>query len=159
MIFHELIKKVYTMAQPIQILMVEDNPADVELTKEAFSEGKLSNTLHIVNDGEEALDYVYKRGRFTDVETPDIILLDLNLPKINGREVLATLKADEDLCSIPVIILSSSEDSADIRASYALNANSFVTKPVAIEEFLDVVKSIEHFWVEIVKLPSGKKKS
>jgi CheY-like chemotaxis protein len=157
MIPDELIRKVYTMAQPIQILMVEDNPADVELTKEAFSEGKLSNSLHVVNDGEEALDYIYKRGRFADVETPDIILLDLNLPKINGREVLATLKGDEDLCSIPVIILSSSEDSADIKASYALNANSFVTKPVAIDDFLEVVKSIEHFWVEVVKLPSERK--
>ncbi|MFT6101739.1 MAG: CheY-like chemotaxis protein [Granulosicoccus sp.] len=157
MVFHELIKKVCTMAQAIQILMVEDNSADVELTKEAFSEGKLSNSLHVVNDGEEALDYVYKRGRFIDVETPDIILLDLNLPKINGREVLATLKGDEGLRSIPIIILSSSEDSEDVRSSYALNANSFVTKPIAIEDFLGVVKSIENFWVEIVRLPSGKK--
>jgi CheY-like chemotaxis protein len=142
------------MAQAIEILMVEDNPADVELTKEAFSEGKLNNTIHVVNDGEEALDYLYKRGRFADAITPHIVLLDLNLPKINGREVLATIKGDKELSSIPVIILSSSEDSADIKESYALNANSFVTKPVAINDFLGVVKSVEHFWVEIVKLPT-----
>jgi chemotaxis family two-component system response regulator Rcp1 len=141
------------MAQAIEVLMVEDNPADVELTKEAFSEGKLRNKLHVVNDGEEALDYLYKRGRFAEAVTPHIVLLDLNLPKINGREVLATIKGDKDLSSIPVIILSSSEDSADIKASYALNANSFVTKPVGIDDFLEVVKSVEHFWVEIVKLP------
>ncbi|MGS2718126.1 response regulator [Eionea flava] len=145
------------MSQPIQILMVEDNPADVELTKEAFSDGKLSNSLHIVHDGEEALDYLYKRARFANVETPDIILLDLNLPKISGKEVLATLKGDASLSSIPVIILSSSEDSEDIKASYALNANSFVTKPVAIDDFLAVVKSVEHFWVEVVKLPFDKR--
>ena len=142
------------MAQAIEILMVEDNPADVELTKEAFSEGKLNNTIHVVNDGEEALDYLYKRGCFADAITPHIVLLDLNLPKINGREVLATIKGDKELSSIPVIILSSSEDSADIKESYALNANSFVTKPVAINDFLGVVKSVEHFWVEIVKLPT-----
>jgi CheY-like chemotaxis protein len=143
------------MAEAIEILMVEDNPADVELTKEAFSEGKLNNTLHVVNDGEEALDYLYKRGRFADAITPHIVLLDLNLPKINGREVLAAIKGDEELSSIPVIILSSSEDSGDIKQSYALNANSFVTKPVAIDDFIEVVKSIEHFWVEIVKLPAS----
>ncbi|MFT6220660.1 MAG: CheY-like chemotaxis protein [Candidatus Endobugula sp.] len=142
------------MAQAIEILMVEDNPADVELTKEAFSEGKLNNTIHVVNDGEEALNYLYKRGRFSDAIRPHIVLLDLNLPKINGREVLATIKGDKQLSSIPVIILSSSEDSADIKESYALNANSFVTKPVVINDFLDVVKSVEGFWFEIVNLPT-----
>ena len=143
------------MAQAIEILMVEDNPADVELTKEAFSEGKLNNRLHVVNDGEEALDYLYKKGRFSDAETPDIILLDLNLPKLNGKQVLAEIKSDEALSFIPVIVLSSSEDNADIKAAYSLNANSFVTKPVAIDDFLEVVKGIEHFWVEIVKLPNN----
>jgi CheY-like chemotaxis protein len=142
------------MAQAIEILMVEDNPADVELTKEAFSEGKINNTIHVVNDGEEALNYLYKRGRFSDAIRPHIVLLDLNLPKINGREVLATIKGDKQLSSIPVIILSSSEDSADIKESYALNANSFVTKPVVINDFLDVVKSVEGFWFEIVNLPT-----
>jgi chemotaxis family two-component system response regulator Rcp1 len=142
------------MAQAIEILMVEDNPADVELTKEAFSEGKINNTIHVVNDGEEALNYLYKRGRFSDAIRPHIVLLDLNLPKINGREVLATIKGDKELSSIPVIILSSSEDSADIKESYALNANSFVTKPVVINDFLDVVKSVEGFWFEIVNLPT-----
>ena len=143
------------MTQAIEILMVEDNPADVELTKEAFNEGKLNNVLNVVSDGEEALNYLHKRGRFTDAKTPDIVLLDLNLPKVNGKEVLAEMKGSKDLSYIPVIILSSSEDAADIKAAYALNANSFVTKPVAIDDFLEVIKSIEHFWVEIVKLPNN----
>jgi len=145
------------MSQSIQILMVEDNPADVELTKEAFNESKLSSSLYVVNDGEEALDYLYKRGRFADVDTPDIILLDLNLPKVSGKEVLTFLNKDKNLACIPVIVLSSSEDSVDIKACYALSANSFVTKPVAIDDFLAVVKSVEHFWVTVVKLPSDKK--
>ncbi|EGG95150.1 Two-component system response regulator [gamma proteobacterium IMCC1989] len=143
------------MTQAIEILMVEDNPADVELTKEAFNEGKLNNVLNVVSDGEEALNYLHKRGRFTDAKTPDIVLLDLNLPKVNGKEVLAEMKGNKDLSYIPVIILSSSEDTADIKTAYELNANSFVTKPVAIDDFLEVIKSIEHFWVEIVKLPNN----
>lgn len=143
------------MTQAIEILMVEDNPADVELTKEAFNEGKLNNVLNVVSDGEEALNYLHKRGRFTDAKTPDIVLLDLNLPKVNGKEVLAEMKGNKDLSYIPVIILSSSEDAADIKTAYELNANSFVTKPVAIDDFLEVIKSIEHFWVEIVKLPNN----
>lgn len=141
------------MAESIQILMVEDNPADVELTREALRRGKLYNQLHVVDDGEQALDFLYRRGAYTDVPVPDIILLDLNLPKIPGREVLSTVKADKALSSIPIIILSSSDDAHDIKESYALNANSFVTKPVSVSDFLEVIKSIEHFWVQIVKLP------
>lgn len=144
------------MNKAIEILMVEDNLADVELTREALSRGKLSNHLHVADDGEKALDFLYKRNGYEDAVTPDIVLLDLNLPKITGREVLAEVKSDTKLSSIPVIILSSSEDNRDIVSSYALNANSFVTKPVSVDDFLSVVKSIEHFWIEIVKLPSGK---
>jgi len=140
----------------IEILMVEDNPADIELTREALTRGKLYNKLHVVEDGEQALNFLYQRGGFVDVPRPDIILLDLNLPKITGREVLSEVKSDEHLSSIPVVILSSSDDNQDIKTSYALNANSFVTKPVRVEDFLTVVRTIEHFWVEIVKLPSGK---
>ncbi|ODS24364.1 response regulator [Candidatus Endobugula sertula] len=144
------------MNTPIEILMVEDNPADIELTREALSRGKLHNKLHITEDGEQALDFLHQRGQYKSAPRPDIVLLDLNLPKITGREILAAVKSDEGLASIPVIILSSSEDNQDIKASYALNANSFVTKPVRVEDFLSVVKTIEHFWIEIVKLPSGK---
>lgn len=139
----------------VQILMVEDNPGDIELSKVALKNGKLVNDLHVVEDGEAALDYLYQRGAYKDVVRPDIILLDLNLPKINGREVLKTIKEDENLSIIPVIVLSSSEDAADIKESYSLNANSFVTKPVRVEDFVTVVSSIEQFWIEIVKLPSG----
>lgn len=142
--------------QPIEILMVEDNPGDVELTREALATGKLCNHLHIVDDGEKALDFIYQRGAFIAVPRPDLILLDLNLPKVSGREVLKEVKAKPDLSAIPLVVLSSSEDAQDIQQSYDLNANSFVTKPVCIEDFLKVVQTIEHFWVEIVKLPSRK---
>lgn len=138
----------------IHILMVEDNPADVELTREALKRGKLVNNISVVEDGEEALDYLYKRNRYEKAETPDIIFLDLNLPRMNGREVLSHIKKDQELSAIPVIVLSSSEDARDIQSSYSLHANCFVTKPVRLEDFMTVVKSIEHFWVEIVKLPS-----
>ncbi|MBX2808388.1 MAG: response regulator [Cellvibrionaceae bacterium] len=142
-------------ADSIKILMVEDNPGDVELTREAMNSGKLNNTLYVVDDGEQALDFLYRRGDYVDSPRPDLILLDLNLPKINGREVLAEVKGDPALSTIPIIILSSSADTKDIQASYALNANSFVTKPVRIEEFLRVTQAIEHFWIEIVKLPGS----
>ena len=142
--------------QAIEILMIEDNPGDVELTREALNSGKLRNRLHVVDDGEQALDFLYQRGDYADAPRPDLVLLDLNLPKLNGREVLADVKNNKELSSIPVIVLSSSEDAQDIKSTYALNANSFVTKPVRIEDFLSVTQAIEHFWIEIVKLPSGK---
>lgn len=143
------------LVKAVQILMVEDNPGDIELSKIALKDGKLINDLHIVEDGEAALDYLHQRGEYKNAVHPDIILLDLNLPKISGREVLKDIKEDESLSSIPVIVLSSSEDAADIKESYSLNANSFVTKPVKVKDFIAVVSSIEHFWIEIVKLPSG----
>jgi len=140
----------------IEVLMIEDNIGDIELTREAMATGKLRNNLHVAMDGEQGLDFLYRRGQYTDAPRPDLILLDLNLPKFSGREVLAKIKADSALSSIPVIVLSSSEDAEDIRSSYELNANSFVTKPVRIDDFLNVAQAIEHFWIEIVKLPSTK---
>lgn len=139
----------------VQILMVEDNPGDIELSRQALKQGKLLNDLHIIENGEAALDFLYQRGEYADAVRPDLILLDLNLPKVSGRDVLKQVKADKTLAAIPVIVLSSSEDANDIRESYELSANSFVTKPVQVEDFVRVVNSIEQFWIEIVKLPSG----
>ncbi len=140
-------------ADSIEILMVEDNPGDIELTRQALVDGKLRNNFHVVEDGEAALDFLYTRGEYQDAPRPDLILLDLNLPKLNGREVLADIKSNQDLLTIPVVILSSSDDAHDVQEAYSLNANSFVTKPVRVEDFLRVARAIEHFWVEIVKLP------
>ena len=138
----------------IDILLIEDNPGDVELTKEALLDsGRINNLLNIIMDGEEALDYLFKRGLHTSATTPDIILLDLNLPKVDGREILRAIKQESDLSRIPVIILSSSEAASDIQETYDLHANCFVTKPVNLDEFLRVVQMIEHFWIEIVTLP------
>ena len=139
----------------VQILMVEDNPGDIELSRQALKQGKLLNDLHVVENGEAALDFLYQRGEYADAVRPDLILLDLNLPKVNGRDVLKQVKADKNLAAIPLIVLSSSEDANDIKETYELNANSFVTKPVQVEDFVKVVNSIEQFWIEIVKLPSG----
>ena len=139
----------------VQILMVEDNPGDIELSRQALKQGKLLNDLHVVENGEAALDFLYQRGEYADAVRPDLILLDLNLPKVSGRDVLKQVKADKNLAAIPLIVLSSSEDANDIKETYELNANSFVTKPVQVEDFITVVNSIEQFWIEIVKLPSG----
>jgi len=139
----------------INILLIEDNPGDVELTREALIEsGKLMNTLEVARDGEVALDYLYKRNGFSNVNTPDLILLDLNLPKLDGRDVLKVIKEDAGLSKIPVIILSSSEAASDIQKSYQLHANCFVTKPVQLDDFIRVVQSIESFWIDIVRLPN-----
>ncbi len=139
----------------IEILLVEDNPGDVELTRESLNNGKVKNRLNVVIDGEQALDYLYKRGDYPQAITPDIILLDLNLPKVDGREVLQQLKSDSDLARIPIIILSSSEAASDIQESYDLHANCFVTKPVQLDDFMKVVQMIEFFWIDIVKLPGN----
>jgi len=138
---------------PIEILLVEDNPGDVELTRIALNEGRLSNTLNVVNDGEQALDYIFQRGEYADAKQPGIILLDLNLPKVDGREVLQTIKSDPEKKDIPIIILSSSEAAGDIKSSYNLHANCFISKPVNLEKFMDVIKMIETFWLNIVHLP------
>jgi chemotaxis family two-component system response regulator Rcp1 len=140
--------------KPIDILLVEDNAGDSRLAVEALKESKLRNNLHIVVDGMEAMDFLYKRGKYLQVPRPDLILLDLNLPKKDGREVLAEIKADPDLKRIPVVILTISKAEEDVLKSYNLHANCFITKPLDLSQFVTVVKSIEDFWLTIVKLPS-----
>jgi two-component system response regulator len=141
-------------ATPVEILLVEDNPGDVRLTREALKEGKVRNNLHVVEDGEAAVAYAKQTGPYADAPRPDIILLDLNLPRKDGREVLAILKADEKLKRIPVVILTSSKADEDILRAYNMNANCYITKPVDFEQFIKVVKVIEEFWLTVVKLPS-----
>ncbi|MCY3957372.1 MAG: response regulator [Chloroflexi bacterium] len=138
---------------PIEILLVEDNPGDVRLTQEAVREAKIRNTLNVVNDGEQAIAYVRRQGEYADRPRPDLILLDLNLPRKDGREVLQDLKCDPDLHRIPVVVLTSSEAEQDILRTYDLYANAYVTKPVDLEQFMRVVSSIQDFWLNIVKLP------
>lgn len=137
----------------VDILLVEDNPGDVRLTQEALKEAKVRNRLFVVSDGVEATDFLWRRGAHVDAVRPHLILLDLNLPRKDGRDVLAELKADEALRRIPVVILTTSEAEADIVRAYDLHANCYISKPVDIEQFLTVVKSIEDFWITIVKLP------
>jgi CheY-like chemotaxis protein len=138
----------------IQVLLVEDNPGDVRLTKEALKEGKLLNQLTVVGDGVEALSFLRKEGKYANALQPELILLDLNLPKKDGREVLAEIKADPGLRRIPVVVLTTSSAEEDILKIYDLHANCYITKPVDLEQFMGVVKSIEDFWVSVVKLPS-----
>ena len=141
------------IGKPIEILLVEDNPGDVRLTKEALNEGKVLNKLHLVEDGVEALAFLKREGRYADVSRPELILLDLNLPKKDGRDVLAEIKANGDLTRIPVVVLTTSDSEEDILKSYDLNANCYITKPVDLDQFISVVKSINEFWLSIVKQP------
>ena len=143
------------VGKPIDILLVEDNPGDVRLTQEALKEAKVANDLHVVKDGVEAIAFLHRQGAYADVPRPDMILLDLNLPKKNGHEVLTEIKADDNLKCIPVVMLTVSKDEQDIIKSYNLHANCFITKPVDLDQFLTVVKSIEEFWLTVVKLPNG----
>lgn len=140
-------------SRPAEILLVEDNPADVRLTREALREGKLRNNLHVAPDGVEALAMLRGTGRYTDAVRPDLILLDLNLPRKDGREVLQEIKADPALRHIPVVVLTSSQAEQDILRAYDLHANCYVTKPVDLDQFMHVVRTIEDFWFTIVKLP------
>jgi CheY-like chemotaxis protein len=140
--------------EPINILLVEDNPGDVRLTIEALREGKVHNHLSVARDGVEALAFLRQEAPFADAPRPDVILLDLNLPKKDGREVLAEIKADEQFRRIPVVVLTTSKAEEDILRSYALHANCYVTKPVDLEQFITVVRSIEDFWFSIVRLPN-----
>ncbi len=144
-----------TYGNPIDILLVEDNPGDVRLTIEALKEGKVLNTLSVAMDGVEALSFLHKEGKYVDAPRPDLILLDLNLPRKDGREVLAEIKSDNDLKCIPVVVLTTSQAEQDIFKSYNLHANCFITKPVDLEQFITVLQSIENFWLTIVKLPQG----
>lgn len=138
---------------PIAILLVEDNPVDVLLTQETFKQVKLRNTLHVVEDGEEAIAYLRREGKYADAPRPDLILLDLNLPKKDGREVLSEIKEDPALRCIPVVVLTTSASEEDVLKSYNLHANCFITKPVDMNQFMKIVKSIEEFWFSVVKLP------
>ena len=144
--------------KPVEILLVEDNPGDVRLTQEAFKDGKMLNKLHVVEDGMEALAFLKQEGKYTDVPRPELILLDLNLPRKDGRDVLAEIKADRDLKRIPVVILTTSRSEEDILRSYDLNANCYITKPLELDKFIEIVKSIEDFWLTIVKLPTEGKR-
>ena len=143
----------FSSKDPADILLVEDNPGEVRLTEEAFKEGQISNTLHVTTDGVEALDFLHQRGEYVDAPRPDIVLLDLNLPRKDGDEVLEEIRADPDLTHLPVIILTSSSAEEDIVQSYELQANAYLTKPVDPEEFVDVVKSFQQFWLSVVRLP------
>jgi len=142
--------------RPIEILLVEDNPGDVRLTQEALKDGKILNNLHVTSDGVEAMAFLHREDRYADKPRPDIILLDLNLPKKNGREVLKEIKEDSDLKRIPVVVLTVSSAEQDILKTYNLHANCYITKPVGLDEFLTIVKSIEDFWLTVVKLPNGR---
>ncbi|ORJ54904.1 response regulator [Geothermobacter hydrogeniphilus] len=141
-------------SHPIEILLVEDNPADVRLTKEALREGKILNNLNVVHDGVEALKYLRGIGEYAGRPRPELVLLDLNMPKKDGREVLAEVKADEDLKRIPVVVLTTSKAEEDILRSYNLHANCFITKPVDLDQFFGVIKTIESFWLAVVTLPN-----
>ena len=139
--------------RPIEILLVEDNPGDVRLTREALKDGKVTNNLSVVRDGEQAMAFLRREGDYAEAPRPDLILLDLNLPRKDGREVLSEIKADQDLRRIPVVILTTSNHEHDILEAYDLNANCYITKPVDLDQFIGVVRSISSFWLTIVKLP------
>lgn len=139
--------------RPVEILLVEDNPADVRLTIEVFNDSRITNHISVVTDGEEAMDFLHKRGKYAGESRPDLILLDLNLPKKDGREVLSEIKADRGLKTIPVIVLTTSDAEQDVWRAYDSGVNSYITKPVDLEQFIKVFRSIEDFWLTIVKLP------
>ncbi len=145
--------------RPIDILLVEDNPGDADLAREALEGGKIRNNLFVASDGEAAMNFLYKAGPYADMPRPDLILLDLNLPRKDGREVLADIKADNDLKRIPVVILTTSKSEEDILKSYNLHANCYITKPIDLNQFIKVVRCIEDFWLSIVVLPpNGERK-
>ena len=137
----------------IRILLVEDDPGDVLMTREAFEDYKVHNQLHVVNDGEQAMAFLRNEGEYADRPRPDLILLDLNLPRMDGREVLDAIKSDKDLSSIPVVVLTTSEAEDDVLRSYSLHANAYVTKPVDFDRFISVVRQIDDFFVTVVRLP------
>ncbi|AHD19225.1 response regulator [Rhodococcus pyridinivorans] len=139
--------------RPIDVLLVEDDPGDELMTREAFEDNKIGNTLHVVRDGEEALDFLYRRGEYENAPRPDLILLDLNLPKYDGRQVLEQVKSDTDLTDIPVVVLTTSAAEEDILRSYKLHANAYVTKPVDLDQFIHAVRQIDEFFVQVVRLP------
>ncbi|MEV0665773.1 response regulator [Actinomadura luteofluorescens] len=143
-----------TAVQPITVLLVEDDPGDELMTREAFEHNKVGNTLQVVRDGAEALDFLYKRGEHVGAPRPDLVLLDLNLPKRDGREVLEEIKSDPELASIPVVVLTTSSAEEDILRSYKLHANAYVTKPVDFDQFIKAIRQIDDFFVTVVRLPT-----
>ncbi len=146
-----------TPVRPVDILLVEDSPSDVRLTREALKEAKVLNTLHVVEDGMSAMAFLRRQGKYAESPLPDLILLDLNLPKKDGREVLAEVKQDETLKKIPVVVLTTSRAEEDVVRTYNLHANAYVTKPVDLTQFLTVIRSLEEFWLAVVTLPPGEK--
>jgi two-component system, chemotaxis family, response regulator Rcp1 len=154
--FGHQLRRISAMAMftEFQILLVEDNPADVLLTQEAFSESKIRHRLWCVTDGEQALQFLRQTGEYGDAPRPDVVLLDLNLPKKDGREILAEIKADPTLRQIPVIVLTTSKSEQDIFRAYKLHANCYLTKPVDLDEFVAKIRSLEDFWLSIVRLPA-----
>jgi two-component system, chemotaxis family, response regulator Rcp1 len=140
-------------AAPIQILLVEDQPADVRLTEEVFADGKVANDVHVVNDGEQAMAFLRRQGEFAGSPRPDLVLLDLNLPRMDGREVLAEIKSDPDLMVVPVIVLTTSSAERDVLDAYEHRANAYVTKPIDLDQFIAAVASIEQFWLTFVSIP------
>ena len=149
-----MMESIGTGAVPIEVLLVEDSPGDVRLTREAFKDAKVHINMHVASDGAEAMEYLRREGKHANAPRPDLILLDLNLPKKDGREVLAELKKSPALKCIPVVILTTSASETDIQGSYQNHANCYITKPVDLEGFLKVVKSIDNFWLSVVRLPS-----
>jgi CheY-like chemotaxis protein len=143
----------HTPSQPIEILLVEDDPGDVLMTREAFSDYKIANRLNVVSNGEDAIAYMRKQGRFADAVTPDLVLLDLNLPRRDGREVLMDIKRDSELRRIPIVVLTTSEAEEDVIAAYDLHANAYVRKPVDFEQFVTAVRAIDDFFISVVRLP------
>ena len=141
-------------SQPIEVLLVEDDPGDVLMTQEAFKDYKIANRLSVVTNGEDALAYMRKHGRFSDAATPDLVLLDLNLPRRDGREVLRDIKGDSELRRIPVVVLTTSDAEEDVLASYDLHANAYVRKPVDFEQFVAAVRAIDDFFITVVRLPT-----
>jgi CheY-like chemotaxis protein len=138
---------------PIDVLLIEDDPGDILITREAFEHHKIHNTLHVARDGQEGLDYLLQRGAHEGAQLPDLILMDLNLPKYDGRQLLEQIKSDPDLCHIPIVVLTTSAAEEDILRSYRLHANAYVTKPVGFEEFMNVIRQIDEFFVQVVRLP------
>jgi len=148
----------HQLVKPINILLVEDNPGDADLAREALEGSKINNALHVVDDGEKAMWFLHREGVYAEVPRPDLILLDLNLPKKDGRQVLAEIKEDDDLKRIPVVILTTSQAEEDVVKSYNLHANCYITKPIDLNQFLHVVRSIEDFWLSIVVLPHNRER-
>ncbi len=142
-----------SIARPIEILLVEDSPSDVAMTTAALREGRIANIIHVVDDGEKAMAFLRREGEYSGVSRPDLILLDLNLPRKDGREVLAEVKSDPELLAIPIVVLTTSAAEADILRAYDLHANSYVTKPVGFDNFFNAIRDIENFWLSLVRLP------